>query len=142
VTAKITVERTGDQQARLTLAADVQISEILRPLMPAGGAAPGVNPAAGPSTPGRGGPRQGDLLTVEETAEILHIGRDKVCYLLRTGRLRSIKIGKLRRTSRPRITEFAEGPGNPEMVTLPASQASWRAATAALTAFPGVCHSP
>ena len=39
--------------------------------------------------------------TVEQVAEMLHVGRDKVYYLLRTGQLRSIKIGKLRRiTSR------------------------------------------
>jgi excisionase family DNA binding protein len=35
--------------------------------------------------------------TVEEVAEMLHIGRDKVYYLLRTGQLRSLKIGSLRR---------------------------------------------
>ncbi len=35
--------------------------------------------------------------TVEQVAEILQIGRDKVYHLLRTGQLRSIKIGKLRR---------------------------------------------
>ena len=28
---------------------------------------------------------------------MLHVGRDKVYYLLRTGQLRSLKIGKLRR---------------------------------------------
>ena len=33
--------------------------------------------------------------TVEQVAKMLHIGRDKVYYLLRTGQLRSIKIGKL-----------------------------------------------
>ena len=31
--------------------------------------------------------------TVEQVAEMLHVGRDKVYYLLRTGQLRSIKIG-------------------------------------------------
>ena len=35
--------------------------------------------------------------TVEQVAEMLHVGRDKVYYLLRTGQLRSIKIVKLRR---------------------------------------------
>ena len=34
--------------------------------------------------------------TVEQVAEMLHIGRDKVYHLLRTGQLHSIKIGKLR----------------------------------------------
>ena len=46
--------------------------------------------------------------TVEQVAEMLHVGRDKVYYLLRTGQLRSIKIGKLRRISRAWIEEFVE----------------------------------
>jgi hypothetical protein len=32
--------------------------------------------------------------TVEEVTYLLHVGRDKVYRLLRTGQLRSIKIGK------------------------------------------------
>jgi excisionase family DNA binding protein len=37
---------------------------------------------------------------------MLHIGRDKVCYLLRTGQLRSLKIGKLRRITEQQLAEF------------------------------------
>ena len=37
---------------------------------------------------------------------MLHVGRDKVYYLLRTGQLRSIKIGKLRRITEEHIEEF------------------------------------
>jgi excisionase family DNA binding protein len=44
--------------------------------------------------------------TVEQVAEMLHIGRDKVYYLLRTRQLRSIKIGKLRRITSEHIAEF------------------------------------
>jgi excisionase family DNA binding protein len=44
--------------------------------------------------------------TVEQVAEMLHIGRDKVYYLLRTGQLRSIKIGKLRRITSQHLAEF------------------------------------
>ena len=44
--------------------------------------------------------------TVEQVAEILHVGRDKVYYLLRTGQIRSIKIGKLRRITDRHIAEF------------------------------------
>ena len=44
--------------------------------------------------------------TVEQVAEILHIGRDKVYFLLRTGQLRSIKIGKLRRITERHLAEF------------------------------------
>ena len=44
--------------------------------------------------------------TVEQVAEILHVSRDKVYYLLRTGQLRSIKIGKLRRITGQHIAAF------------------------------------
>jgi excisionase family DNA binding protein len=44
--------------------------------------------------------------TVEQVAEILHIGRDKVYGLLRTGQLRSIKIGRLRRITDQHLAEF------------------------------------
>ena len=44
--------------------------------------------------------------TVEQVAEILNIGRDKVYYLLRTGQLRSIKIGKLRRITDQHLAEL------------------------------------
>jgi excisionase family DNA binding protein len=44
--------------------------------------------------------------TVEQVAEILHVSRDKIYFLLRTGQLRSIKIGKLRRITSRHITEF------------------------------------
>jgi excisionase family DNA binding protein len=37
---------------------------------------------------------------------MLHVGRDKVYYLLRTGQLRSLKIGKLRRITEQQLTEF------------------------------------
>ncbi len=38
----------------------------------------------------------GGVYTVEQVAEILQVGRDRVYMLLRTGRLRSIKIGQRR----------------------------------------------
>lgn len=44
--------------------------------------------------------------TVEQVAEALNIGRDKVYELLRTGQLRSIKIGKLRRITDQHLTDF------------------------------------
>ena len=44
--------------------------------------------------------------TVEQVAEMLHVGRDKIYYLLRTGQLRSIKIGKLRRITEQQLAEF------------------------------------
>ena len=42
--------------------------------------------------------------TVEQVAEIR--GRDKIYYLLRTGQLRSIKIGNSRRITGQHIAEF------------------------------------
>ena len=63
------------------------------------------------SSPARAGGQE--LLTVEEAAEILHVGRDKVYYLIRTGQLRSVKIGKLRRISREWIAEFIARLQNP-----------------------------
>lgn len=44
--------------------------------------------------------------TVEQVAEIRHVGRDKIYYLLRTGQLRSTKIGKLRRITDEHLAEF------------------------------------
>jgi excisionase family DNA binding protein len=44
--------------------------------------------------------------TVEQVAEILHVSRDKVYYLLRTGQLGSIKIGKLRRITNQHLANF------------------------------------
>lgn len=44
--------------------------------------------------------------TVEQVAEILNIGRDKVYALLRTKQLNSIKIGKLRRITDQHLADF------------------------------------
>ncbi|MEU7915678.1 helix-turn-helix domain-containing protein [Microbispora bryophytorum] len=44
--------------------------------------------------------------TVEQVAEILNVGRDKVYFLLRTGQLNSIKIGKLRRITDRHLADF------------------------------------
>ena len=43
---------------------------------------------------------------MEQVAKMLHISGDKVYYLLRTGQLRSIKIGKLRRITDRQLAEF------------------------------------
>jgi excisionase family DNA binding protein len=44
--------------------------------------------------------------TVEQVAKMLHVGRDKVYELIRTGQLRSLKIGKLRRITEEHLAEF------------------------------------
>jgi excisionase family DNA binding protein len=51
--------------------------------------------------------------TVEQVAEMLHVGRDKVFYLIRTGQLRSIKIGKLRRITDRHLAEFLDSLESP-----------------------------
>ena len=103
----ITVERLSNQVFRVTLTAEVRISGNLDTPPGRVNTAKAADPA-GAGDVGSGGrpvnPVQ--LLTVEETAELLQVGRDKVYYLLRTGQLRSIKIGKLRRISHAWITEF------------------------------------
>jgi excisionase family DNA binding protein len=108
MTAKITLEKISAQEVRLTLVADIQVSWDLNPL-----ALPEDTMATTASSPHAGnaigdGIQDQRLLSVEETAEALHISRDRTYYLLRTGQLRSIKIGKLRRISRAWIEEFIE----------------------------------
>jgi excisionase family DNA binding protein len=48
------------------------------------------------------------LLTPEETAEQLGLSRTQVYRLLAARRLRSVKIGKLRRISQGALREFVE----------------------------------
>lgn len=51
--------------------------------------------------------------TVEQVAEMLHVGRDKVFCLIRTGQLRSVKIGKLRRITDRHLAEFLDSLESP-----------------------------
>jgi excisionase family DNA binding protein len=46
------------------------------------------------------------LLTAEEAAEALRVGRSKVYDLMRTGRLRSVKVDGLRRIPIAALEEF------------------------------------
>ncbi|GAA4541994.1 MULTISPECIES: helix-turn-helix domain-containing protein [Pseudonocardia] len=46
------------------------------------------------------------LLTAEEVAEVLHIGRTRVYELIYAGQLQSIKIGRLRRVPVSAVEEF------------------------------------
>ena len=50
----------------------------------------------------------GRLLTPEEVAEQLRVGRTKVYELLASGKLRSVKIGRRRRVSPGALEEFIE----------------------------------
>jgi excisionase family DNA binding protein len=47
-----------------------------------------------------------EAYTVEQVAKMLNIGRDKVYLLLRTGQLKSIKIGKSRRITDQQLADF------------------------------------
>jgi excisionase family DNA binding protein len=48
------------------------------------------------------------LLTAEETAEVLGIGRSKVYELLRAGVIQSVRIGACRRIPAAAVTEYVE----------------------------------
>ena len=48
------------------------------------------------------------LLTPEEVAEALHVGRCTVYDLIRTNQLRSFKIGKLRRIPVDAVHEYVQ----------------------------------
>ena len=98
---KITVRKVSGSEVQVTVSADIRISGDLADIF-------GSDPApelegAGAGDPSRSG---SELLTAEQAAEVLNISRDHVYALLRTGQLRSIKIGKLRRISRQRIADF------------------------------------
>ncbi|MGH9116437.1 MAG: helix-turn-helix domain-containing protein [Acidimicrobiales bacterium] len=51
------------------------------------------------------------LLRPEEAAVLLGIGRTRVFDLIRSGELRSVKIGNSRRVSPTALAEFVEGLG-------------------------------
>lgn len=104
---KISVEKINAQSIRVTLAADIQVSGNLSSFTHHEGVQKTSDISAASTAPtATACTEDHELLTVEETAKILHVGRDKVYYLLRTGQLHSIKIGKLRRISRTWIREF------------------------------------
>ncbi len=46
------------------------------------------------------------LLTAEEVAETLHIGRTRVYELLYAGEIRSVKIGRLRRVPVDAVRDY------------------------------------
>ena len=53
-------------------------------------------------------PGGGLLLTVEEVAEELRLGRSTVYALIGQRRLRSVRIGRARRVTRTAMVEFVE----------------------------------
>jgi excisionase family DNA binding protein len=107
MTAMITIERVSPELVRITLAADIRIHGSLSSSLAVPDSARNENTPDAPPAPA-GSTHKPEFLTVEETADLLRIGRDRVYHLIRTGQPRSIKIGKLRRVSREWVTEFVE----------------------------------
>jgi excisionase family DNA binding protein len=107
VTARITVERVGARELRVTLIADIRVCGDLASLTGPQDTPAGPGDPAGPA----GAPVGQEFLTVEQAAEMLQVSRDTVYGLIRTRQLRSIKIGKLRRIYRQWIEQFAEQQG-------------------------------
>ena len=74
-------------------------------------ASPGVRPSV-TGVPGRGcAYRRQAAVTCSNATKVTiyhcrNVGRDKIYHLLRTGQLRSIKIGKLRRITEEHLAEF------------------------------------
>jgi excisionase family DNA binding protein len=102
MTATITIEKISATKVRVTITADIEISSN----PDTRGRRATASAETGPAEAGSAGSSGQEMLTVEQAAELLHIGRDKVYYLIRSRQLRSIKIGKLRRISRDWIAEY------------------------------------
>jgi excisionase family DNA binding protein len=105
MTMKITVEKVSADEVRVTLVADIRITGNVIRTLPGGNAQDTADIARDRAA---GGNHARELLTVEQAAEVLQVSRDKVYHLLRTRRLRSAKIGNLRRISPAWIAEFIE----------------------------------
>jgi excisionase family DNA binding protein len=113
-TVDIAVAKIGANEIRVTLTADSQITGDLHILARrkdtrlASGSASGTAPASSPAL---------ELLTVDQVAGVLHIRRDRVYYLIRSGQLRSIMTGKLCRIARQWIAEFVRRQEIPQNLT-------------------------
>ena len=56
----------------------------------------------------------GEVLTVEELSQVLHIGRRQTYELLRRGDVYSVAIGRSRRIPRSAVERFLAGADEPE----------------------------
>ena len=104
MTVRIIVERTGGGEIRVTLTADIRVIGDLRQLL----GPPGARVPAREADSGQAATSLQEFLTVNQAAEVLHVSRDNIYDLIRTGQLRSTKVGRSRRISRQWITQFAE----------------------------------
>jgi excisionase family DNA binding protein len=94
------IARLADHAVSLTLDQRLRIAALLaRPAQPE--ATPDPGPAAGT-------PMEAIVLTVEETAELLKVGRTTIYDLIKGGLLDSIMIGRLRRIRYTDVTTYLE----------------------------------
>lgn len=100
MTFTITITEISATEFRLTVTADIRISSGIISRSHRSPTCTAADPAEAKKSD------DSPILTVEQAAKLLHIGRDKVYYLIRSRQLRSIKIGKLRRISRDWIHEY------------------------------------
>jgi excisionase family DNA binding protein len=108
MTARITVERIGDSEVRVTLSAEIRVTGDLGSLLRLQGVPAGEADGRGAAVSLQ------EFLTVGQAAEVLHVSRDNIYDLIRTRQLRSIKVGRSRRISRQWIAQFAEQRENDE----------------------------
>lgn len=56
------------------------------------------------------------LLSIPEACEVLGLGRSTVCELIRSGELRSVKVGRRRLVPMAGADEYVAGLGHAELV--------------------------
>ena len=49
-----------------------------------------------------------DIVSVEELCKMLHIGRNKACELLRSRKIKSVRIGKVYKIPKKYVIEYLE----------------------------------
>ena len=77
-------------------------------------------PPADPSASGRRTAGSKLLLTVEEAAGLLSIGRTRVFALIRSGELASVRVGSSRRVTPEALQQYVEGLNGPRRAQAPA----------------------
>ncbi|GGL15865.1 helix-turn-helix domain-containing protein [Mangrovihabitans endophyticus] len=96
------IQQLADTAAALTLDQRLRIAALL--------AQPSEPPLTAPAPEHR--EPQALVLTVEETAELLRIGRTTVYDLIKARELHSIMIGRLRRVRHCDVVNYLNGTGN------------------------------
>lgn len=97
------IQRLADAATSLTLDQRLRIAALLAHPIEAATA-----PHAGDSSRSSNTPTESLVLTVEETADLLKVGRTTVYDLLRSGQLNSIMIGRLRRVRHTELIAYLD----------------------------------